>query len=243
MTLQTGGALQRDLELPIDGPISQLNERALAALEEAAKTTSFDADLLQTRPAQDMRAKILEINGLLQGTDHQKFMRNQGWIARFTGADVEARLRFELASQMVAQKLEELRRTAQNGHRILDLLCKAEVEIMAEQTRFETVIANAQHLLAGAVDADEFLRSRFERRVSNIMSVSVANVLTLEQISLAKNVLTTLIDRVIDVDTTLFPLWQRTVLALAHASPAERKAAETDFVTSRGALIKTLQQE
>lgn len=220
-----------------------LDENALAALDEAGRSSGFDSELLQTTPAQDMRSKITELVALLKATDHQKYLKKQSWLARFTGADVEARLRLELANQTVATKAEELRRSVHHGMHIHDLLCNAEDEIKAHQELLEIAIRDAHYLLANVQDTDDFIQSRFERRLSNVMAINVANVLTLEQIALSKQILKTLIDRFLDVDSTLFPLWQRAVLALAHAPTWEQKAAEADLTTSQDDLIKTLQQE
>lgn len=220
-----------------------LDENALAALDAAGRSSGFDSELLQTTPAQDMRSKITDLVALLKATDHQKFLKKQSWLSRFTGADVEARLRLELANQTVATKVEELRRSVRHGMHIHDLLCNAEDDIKAHQGQLEIAIQDAQFLLANVQDADNFLRSRFERRLSNVLAINVANVLTLEQIALSKQILKTLIDRFLDVDSTLFPLWQRAMLALAHAPTCEQKVAESDLTTSQDDLIQILQQE
>lgn len=221
----------------------QLDERALSALEQAAETVEFDTDLLKTTPARDMRRKIEELVVMLKATDHSEFLKKQGLFASFTGADIEARLRFELASQDVISKMGELRRAAQNGRHVCQLLQQAGVELQHEQDRIEQVIQDAKRLLSRTADADDYVRSRFERRLSNLMAVNVANTSTIKQIELAVQVLKTLLDRCLDVDTALFPLWQRNVLALAQAAPPDRQQAARRLIESKSDLMNYLQQD
>lgn len=222
----------------------RLDEAALAALDEAARGEPFTLDLLRTAPARDMRLKIEAIVALLERMDVSRMLARQGPIARLTGADVEARLEFELAGQAVSTAVDDLRRAARNGQRIRALLAQGRAELMQEQERLDAVIAQSHNLLATARDADEFVRVRFERRLSNIMAMHAANVLTLQQIDLAEQVLAGLLDRFTDVETLLLPLWERNVLALAHAvaGKAQRVAAGT-FEETNDRLIAYLRQE
>ena len=223
---------------------TELNEDAVASLDEAARGPSFNIELLQTTPVRDISRQIKATITTLEALDHRGMMRKQGMLSRLTGADVEARLEFELASQTVLTQVRQLRQAAQNGKRIRGLLKASRQELIAAQDRLEQVIVAAKRLLAGHPGAEEFVVSRFERRLSNIMAIHASNILTIEQISLSEKLLASLLDRFTDVDTLLLPLWQRNVIAVAHASDwREQKSASTEFEQSHKQLIGYLKQE
>lgn len=249
--MQTNTAQQIELEKLSSVPASasgfratQLNEDALAALDEAAKGPSFNIELLQTTPVRDISRQIKATVAMLEALDHRGMMRKQGVLSRLTGADVEARLQFELASQGVLAQVRQLRQAALNGKRIRSLLKASRQELIAEQDRLEQVIAAAKRLLTEDPGVEEFVVSRFERRLSNIMAIHASNILTIEQISLSERLLASLLDRFTDVDTLLLPLWQRNVIAVAHASGwREQRAASSEFDASNKQLIGYLKQE
>lgn len=230
---ETGG-----LEPPV------LDESSVAALDTAAQSPGFDLDLLRTTPARDMRIQIEATVALLEQMDHRAVLSKRGFLSRLTGADVEARLEFELASQRVLVKVQQLRQSGQNARRVGTLLKKARNELESEQSRLEQVISKAKLLLSASSGADDFVVARFERRLSNIMAMHAANILTIRQIILAEDVLTGILDRFTDFETLLLPLWQRNVLALAHTSGGRaRQAVANDFAQSHRALISFLKQD
>lgn len=223
---------------------ARLDENAVAALDAAANTPAFDLDLLRTTPVRDIRVQIERTLALIERMDHRALLAKQSIISCLTGADVEARLEFELAGQKVFAAVRQLCRAAENGKRVHMLLKQAREQLVIEQERLEDVIDAAKALLAGASDAEPFVVARFERRLSNIMAMHAANMLTFEQFGLAEGILAGLLDRFTDVDTFLIPLWQRNVLALAHASGGQpqRKAAQA-FADTHKQLITYLAGE
>jgi hypothetical protein len=232
-------------DLGQSGPLPDcLDETALGALDAAAHTIAFDIDLLRTPAARDIRLQIESVVTLLRKMDDRVVLARQGLLSRLTGADVEARLEFELTGQNVLMAIGRLRRAAQNGRHVLGLLVAARADLVAEQTRLEALIAAAKALLTTAAAKDEFITTRFERRLANIMAMHAANILTIEQIGLAHGLLSGLLDRVTDVDTLLLPLWQRNVLALAHASVGPQQSdAARDFAHSHRQLISYLEED
>ena len=221
-----------------------LDAAALAALDRAAESEPFDTDILSSTPARDMGLKIAALVSLLEKLDHRDLLARQGFISRLTGADVEARLNFELATEKIQVEIEELRRAAKNARHTQTLLEKTRNDLIAEQQRLDEIIDDAKHLLSIGSRDEAFLVSRFERRLSNIMAIHAANIATIEQISLGMQVLMALIDRYVDVETMLLPLWQRNTLALAHAAGTRgEQTAVSDFEDAHNALIRFLKQD
>lgn len=229
--------------LPAEGLSSAIDDRAIAALDAAASTPAFDPDLLRIPAAADMRRQISLVVALLEKLDHGKLLRKQNPISRLVGADVEARLEFELASERVLDAVSQLRVAARNARRLSAKLATATREIATEQQRLETVIADGKRLLDTAAAGDEFHRARFERRLTNIMALHAANQLTVQQIALASQVITSLFDRFTDVETLLLPVWQRQSMALATAVGSDARHAARDFSTTNVALIDFLKQD
>jgi hypothetical protein len=202
---------------------------ALTALDAAASSPAFDNAILSSSPARDIRTTAEQLIALLESIDLHRLMRKQGLLGRLTGADVEARLVFELASQRVLEMFRKLGKDARAGTRVLDLLADTKLAIANEQLRFEAVINGARSLLRRTKGADQSVVARYERRLSNIMALEASNSLTIQQIELSTMVLASLLDRVTDIETLLLPIWQRNALAIIHG----------DFSGSRGAIMTT----
>jgi len=229
--------------LPAETLAPCIDEASIAVLDAAASTAPFDADLLRMPAAADMRRRITAVVALLEKMDHGKLLRKHNPISRLVGADVEARLEFELAGERVLDAIGQLRVAAQNARRLGAKLTAAATAITAEQQRLDAVIDGGKQRLASAAPGDEFHRARFERRLSNIMALHAANVLTIEQIALASRIITGLLDRFTDVEMLLLPIWQRNALALATSVGASAKHAARDFSSANVALLDFLKQD
>lgn len=243
---QSGWQLGSELPKKNDAQIgwASLDEKSLAALDHAAETRPFQIDLLQTAPAREVRGQIEVVVNLLEKLDQRALLSKQNWISRLIGADVEARLEFELSAQNVMIAVGNLKLAAENGKQLILMLSKAREDIIAEQARFDQVIEAGQALLAANPNAEKFIAARFERRLANIMALYTANTLTLEQLRLATDIMASLLDRFTDVETVLLPLWQRNLVALVHASSISmQRQAATEFSASNLQLIKYLKQE
>lgn len=222
------------------GPLTQAD---VEGLDAAARTTEVDDALLRMTPARDIRARIGAVVGLLEKMEPQRLLRKQGPIARLTGADVEARLEFELASEEVLAAMRQLRVAAQNATRLLQMLERTRSEIAGDQHRLALAIEWGQERLTTCAGTEEFILARFERRLANITAMHTANTLTIEQIGLARTVLTSLLDRFTDVETLMLPLWQRHMLALATSAGSARRKAGQDFAATNTQLIDYLSQD
>ncbi|MDP9810086.1 hypothetical protein J2W42_002947 [Rhizobium tibeticum] len=201
----------------------------------------MDNDLLRSAPAREIRQNVETLVELLESIDLRKLLRKQGLIGRFTGADVEARLGFELASQTVMERFQQLNRTARSATRIRDLLIATAQQLGEEQVRLATVIADAKALLLRSAEAEPALVARFERRLSNIVTMETANALTIQQIAISGGLLSSLLDRCTDVQTLLVPVWQRDSLAIIHSEPFSlRSSVAVAFRRLIGVLKKVL---
>lgn len=223
---------------------AELNEAALEALDHATRSDPIDLDLLRARPIRDLRGRIDDAVATIEKVDHKALLRHVGWLGRLTGADVEARLAFELSTARVAERIQGLVAADDNASHAETLLRDTAAALHRDQERLRAVIAEAHALLAGASAVEAFLRSRFERRLANLEAIHVSNDLALAQIRLAEDVLKAMRDRVRDVTGGLYPLWQRHALAVAvSAAGPQRRTAGEAFAEIHTRLIALLRED
>ena len=223
--------------------LATIDEPAIIWLDEAARSFEFDADILRLPTALDIQRQIQATIAAIRATDHQALLAKQGFLARLTGADVEARLKFELAGENVLNAVQQLRQAATNGARVRRALLETRGRLVAEQARFDTVIDRAHSLLGRAAQRDEYQLARFERKLANLRALHASNVLAIEQIALSDRVLAGLLDRLGEVDGLLFPLWQRQMLAVAGTVGAFQRAAGQEYARVARQLIDYLDQD
>ena len=223
---------------------TQLDETALAALDAAAEGHAFDEMLLRAAPAHDIGRQVKTVIKLLENLDLRKVFSKQGWFSRLSGQDVEARLEFEIAARTVMSAIDKLRVASKDGRNARLRLEQSSADISNDQVRFEQAISKGKSLLAANAEADPQILARYERRLANIMTIHVANTMTLQQIRLALDLLSNMLDRLTDVETVVLPLWQRNVLAVLQTPQSAFKGAVTDeFQSSNTQLITVLKQE
>ena len=137
-------------------------------MDQIGSGSVFDQCLLRTSVANEMREKIRHVIGALNLIDHSHFLKKHSFFHRFTGADIEASLRFETSIEVVFSLIDEL-----NGatNRAQDLLTKFETarsDLVVEQEHLDHVITISQKALKKTSNVDEYLLSRFESRLSLI---------------------------------------------------------------------------
>jgi hypothetical protein len=223
--------------------VATIDEEAIEKLELSAHAPKIDEALLRVSPARDIRRYTDAMVSLLETVDLTKLLRRQGLIGRLTGADVEARLEFELSSHKVLQAFQQVSRAAKEGIRLKGLMADAQHHLEEEIIRISKVIEDATLRLSRSKNADLTLTARFERRLANITALDTANRMAVEQFKLSRNILVALIDRVADVETLLLPLWKQNALAIIHGEtlPA-RNAAMQIFIDTHQALLGLLKK-
>lgn len=242
-------AVRPEIEPPVglgdDGvELYQLDETALAALDAEAEGHAFDEMLLRAAPAHDIGRQVKAVIKLLENLDLKKVFSKQSWFSRLSGQDVEARLEFEIAARTVMSAIDKLRLASKDGRNMRLRLEQSSADISNDQVRFEQAISKGKSLLAANADSDPQILARYERRLANIMTMHVANTMTLQQIRIALDLLSGMLDRLTDVETVVLPLWQRNVLAVLQTPQSVFRGAVTDeFQSSNAQLITVLKQE
>ena len=232
-TAQTADAPRRKLAVDEDG---------IAFLGQAARGAAIDTRLLTETPARDLSSSLTGLIARLRKLNVNSLLRHQGVLGRLTGADIEARLRFELEVREISSDIRALDVRAARARRTRQALQQTRADIRAHQDWLVRLMATARRVLARDDTADSMLRERFERRLLNLATLETSNLLTVEQIGLADANLAQMTDRIEDIAGTLFTLWQRDALALAQSGlPGGKGSPLADaFIRSHDALLAKL---
>ncbi len=219
-----------------------VDEEGIAFLSRAGRGPEIDSRLLTQTPARDLSAALAGLVERLRTLNVSSLLRHQGVWGRLTGADIEARLRFELDIREITQEIRALDASGSQARRTRLALQQARADILAHQDWLGGLITAARRVLTRDTQTDPMLRERFERRLLNLSTLETSNVLTVEQIALADSNLAQMSDRIEDIAGTVFTLWQRDALALAQAQGPLAKSSPlaAAFLRSHDALLAHL---
>ncbi len=234
-TAQTMDAPRRKLAVDEDG---------VAFLGKAARGPAIDTRLLTETPGRDLSSSLGGLVARLRTLNVNSLLRHQGVLGRLTGADIEARLRFELEVREISSDIRALDARVVQARRMRQALRQTGADIRAHHDWLLRLMATARRVLARDDAADPMLRERFERRLLNLATLETSNLLTVEQIGMADANLARMTDRIEDISGTLFTLWQRDALALAQSAVPARKGSPlaAAFIRSHDALLAKLSQ-
>lgn len=234
----------------IQAPARQENQTLALAIDEAsidllgrlAKSPEVADTALTQRPGSDMGAMLRSLVDALKRVNVKALLKTEGFLSRLTGADVEARLRFEVAVKELSNRQDELRAKAAEARSMRKTLQTALSQILAAQPQLECAIEEGRRTLHRDNTADTFTRQRFERRLANLSVLHASNAMTCQQIGIAEKNLSLMIDRFCEVDTVIFPLWRREALAIAQArQPLSLKSERVEsFLEAHNQFLEKL---
>jgi phage gp36-like protein len=222
---------------------STIDDRAVELLDACVPPGRINDELLRTTPLSDLSSLIAQIVAMLRTIDVQQLLGKQLWYHRLIGADIEARLEFELASRNASSVMTQLHDKHVEAERLSQLIVRETEMIGEQQDQLEQAISVARALIRSSPSVDEYDKSRFERRLANMMALHVANGNTIKQFQMAHQTITIVIDRYRDVDKLLFPLWQRNVAAIAQSDGrlSHDDAAVTQLQQVQNQILESIQ--
>ena len=222
--------LPADVRNEIDPGIPQtIDDAALAWFDDLGRMSSIDDSLLSAAEATAVHKAIRQTLKVLQELDLEGLLHKQGWLFRITGADLEAKLRFELAAKQVNRAFLGLDAAAERARLMVAAMSSERARIIQEVQRLSQAISTAQQLLSIEVSPDDLRVQRLQRRLGNLQAMHVANTLAIEQFKLAEHGLTSLLDRYGEIANLLLPLWQQHLFAILHSPRRLRRdAAEVE---------------
>jgi hypothetical protein len=193
---------------------------ALDRFDAAFDAFAPDTALLTGTPARSLAGELHALILALQRIDIDRVVRQQNWWHRFTGADLEARIRLEVAAGRLSADMRRTGAAAMAARHARDAMVRDLPRIDAAQDAHEDLADATTAVLAGSDIADPAV-ARLHRRLGNLEALHASNRLARAQMVLAIDHLSDLIDRFVDIEQLLFPVWQRHALAVAQsAAPA-----------------------
>lgn len=221
------------------------DEEALVVLDTGYKTREINSELLSPERASEMRRGISRALSTISSLNVEDLVARQGWLQRLTGADIEARLTFELAAKQVEAVLEVLRTSSERACRLLASMEDECVSLQDGQLGLAELIAFGERI-AGCDDGrDPSISDRFGRRLSNLITIHAANEMAIAQFGLAIGGLEALLDRYTDISTVIVPLWRQHLFAILHTSGRLRPedADVQNFLLCQSALVEYFRGE
>ena len=199
-------------------------EQTLAEFDAAVHTVSPDEELLTGAPARNLLAAMAETVTSLGRIDAEAVARKQSWFARFTGADLEAQLEFELAIRSVDRQMQGLAAAALKARRAAALMRDSIGGLDEARAPNETLIEWTHALLSQAPETA--CTARLQRRLANLEALHASNQLARAQMVLAIQNVEGLLDRYGEIERLLFPVWQQHALAVAQSATAPDELPE-----------------
>lgn len=220
-------------------------QEALDWLDAAGHRRPMNDQLLSVADATVMQKAIQGALVLLRKLDVDALLKRQGFLARLTGADIEARLRLEVAAQQVAACFEQMERAALRARQLVAAMAAERHAMAQDMDPLCEIITEGHRLLSGAAGAEPKLRARFERRLANLTALEAANRLAIEQFRLSETGLMAMLDRYTDMATVVIPLWRQHLFALLHSKARLSRADRdvSDFLLCHEALDDYLSGE
>lgn len=203
-----------------------IDEASIDFLGRAGETVPLPEESMTQTPARDISTAAANLVERLRRLNMGALFRTQGLLSQLTGADIEAKLVFELEVRRIGEDIRALQVLGHRARALRTALCESRTRIEAGQDRLARIISAAKKALATAIDPDPFFKTRFERRLDNLITLYTSNDVTCRQIDLAERNMAVMIDRVEDVGTVIVPLWQRDALAVAQSVKPVPKHSE-----------------
>jgi hypothetical protein len=204
--------------------LDRVDVRAIAAFDAALVVEAPNVALLEGTPARSLSVAIAGLVRSLQKLDVDRVNRRFTWLERFTGADLEARIAFDIASRHLSIEMAEVAASASRARAVLASLHADQPRLAAATNAYGSLLfATLSFLDAHSGEVSDI--DRLRRRAANLQALHASSRMTETQISLAIDGLTGLLDRYADVEQLLLPVWQHHALTIAQ-SPANVNSSE-----------------
>jgi hypothetical protein len=200
--------------------LSPADEAALTAFDRAFEPFEPDPELLSGAPGRNLSKALRDFVHSVTRLDIDRVVRRNGWWSRFTGADLEARLEFEIASHKISGDMMGLSSAAAAACRAI-VLMQNDMERLASSGRSHETLAQQTNVFLARADQSLPSVARLQRRLGNLETMIASNHIVGAQMKLAIGHLVGLLDQYVDIEKRLFPLWSHHALAVAQGASGE----------------------
>lgn len=182
----------------------------------------------QDGSANALAQALAELVSRLSEHDPNALLQRAGWWQRFTGADIEERLRRRIAMGSNGDVLARIELEAVAVRASVDRLDAQLIEHDVQGVRLQVYIdAGVQFLqelpaTVDSADAPVLDRpvERLQRRVANLTALLASHSMSRMQVQLARSHAIDLLDRYSETVQILLPIWRQTIQALHNSDNA-----------------------
>ncbi len=245
MTAQVSvsGAMQAS---PAQPATYRIDAQAIAAFDAAVKPFELDRQLHNQIVGNELGESMAALVDALRKLSFDRLTRRYSWLDKLTGADLQARIEFDLAAHTISDLIDSAYVAARHGAQMLQALQAERARLAELVPRHEDLLNTAETLLRGQDPQDELV-ARFQRRVANLSAMCNANRLSEAQLDLTIKSVTLQLDRFGELRKVLLPAWQQHALAIAQATSGSSEeyqqfhkfqaasAELADYLTKQGA--------
>lgn len=212
-------ALMQDIDLSSASSIATYTNLTTSGARSDAL-----AELFEQSPVSLLAGKIAEVVARLDEADPQKVTVKAGWLARFSGADLENKVRYQVSRKAVDTLLEEADRLADRVMKLVEQIDAAMAEHFEDVSNLRLRIAAGRLYLdrnptAGMPIEGEMSfdnpRERFERRLASMSALLSSHEMNTAQLKLSRAQAIDMVDRYHETSTVLVPVWRHHTLAIS----------------------------
>lgn len=194
----------------------RIDAQAIAAFDAAVKPFELDKLLHDQIVRNELGESMAALVDALRKLSFDRLTKRYSWLAKLTGADLQARIEFDLAAHTISDLIDQAYAAARHGGQMLQALQQERARLAELAPQHEALLTTAETLLRGQDPADELV-ARFQRRVANLSAMCNANRLSEAQLDLTMKSVTLQLDRFGELRKLLLPAWQQHALAIAQA--------------------------
>ncbi len=195
----------------------RIDAQTIAAFDAAVTPFELDKQLHDQIVGNELGEAMAALVDSLRKLSFDRLTRKYGLFAKLTGADLQARIEFDLAAHFVSEQIDQTYAAARRARAMLDALKAERVRLTELAPRHEELLTSAENVLRGQDPQDELV-ARFQRRTANLAAMCSANRLSEAQLDLTIKSLTAQLDRFGELRKLLLPAWQQHALAIAQAA-------------------------
>jgi len=193
---------------------------------------------------------LAELVSRLAEHDPNALLQRGSWWERFTGADIEQRLRRRIAMGSNGDVLAEIERQAAAVRTSVDRLQVQldEHDVLGAQLQvyIDAGLQFLQELPPAAHGGDDPLLldrpvERLQRRVASLTALLASHAMSRMQVQLARSNAIDLLDRYSETVQILLPIWRQTIQALHNADNASAQMI-ANAAQAQKQLMQALQQ-
>lgn len=216
MSGETGTEATRTV---FDG-LTPSDARAVERFDEAFVSFEPDPELLSGAAGRALGDALTDVVATIGGLDLDRLARCNTWWARFTGADLEARIQVEVSIEQLAHDMGKLSAIASKARRACDLMVRDSVTL-GRIGAIHAELAHRTTAFLGGADRSNQNVARLERRLANLHTMLASNEVAIAQMKIAVAHLLHRLDQYNDVVTRLYPVWRHHALVVCQGASSD----------------------